>query len=39
MSISEIADVTGFEDSNYFSRMFRQFTGNSPRDYRKISRI
>jgi AraC-like DNA-binding protein/quercetin dioxygenase-like cupin family protein len=39
MSISEIADITGFEDSNYFSRMFRQFTGNSPRDYRKISRI
>lgn len=39
MSVSEIADATGFEDSNYFSRMFRQFTGSSPRDYRKISRI
>ena len=35
LSISEIAFDTGFMDSNYFSRRFRQETGKSPRDYRK----
>jgi AraC-like DNA-binding protein len=31
--IDEIAAQCGFEDSNYFSRVFRQHTGASPRDY------
>ena len=35
LSISQIAFDTGFTDSNYFSRRFRQETGKSPRDYRK----
>lgn len=35
LNISEIAGRAGFEDSNYFSRMFRQFMGCSPREYRK----
>lgn len=36
MSISEIAMACGFDDSNYFTRIFRQQTGCSPREYRKL---
>ncbi len=35
MSIGEISDQTGFTDSDYFSRTFRKFTGQTPREYRK----
>ena len=34
-SIAEIAEETGFSDSNYFSKRFRNFYGVSPREYRK----
>jgi len=34
-SISEIAFAVGFEDSNYFSRQFRQTMHTSPREYRR----
>jgi AraC-like DNA-binding protein len=34
LTISEIASAVGFEDSNYFSRLFRQVIGQSPRQYR-----
>lgn len=34
LGISEVAWQSGFEDSNYFSRQFRQITGVAPRDYR-----
>ncbi|HSI86306.1 MAG: helix-turn-helix domain-containing protein [Candidatus Methylacidiphilales bacterium] len=33
--IAEVAQSCGFEDSNYFTRCFRQKTGQSPREYRK----
>ena len=33
-SISQIAELCGFEDSNYFSRQFKKVTGRSPREYR-----
>jgi len=33
--IGEAASLTGFEDEKYFSRMFRRFTGCSPREYQK----
>ena len=33
-SISEIALESGFTDSNYFARKFRQVTGCSPREFR-----
>ncbi|MBN2642425.1 MAG: helix-turn-helix domain-containing protein [Victivallales bacterium] len=34
-SITEIASAVGFEDSNYFSKMFRRKYGVPPRTYRK----
>lgn len=33
-SISEIAELTGIGNANYFSRIFRQYCGVSPREYR-----
>lgn len=30
MSIKEVAAAVGFEDQNYFSRMFRKYTGAAP---------
>lgn len=33
-SISEIALESGFTDSNYFARKFREITGRSPREFR-----
>ncbi len=35
LNITEIAYKTGFNDSNYFSRQFRNAKGISPRDFRK----
>ena len=34
-SITYISDVSGFNDTNYFSRIFRKKIGLTPRDYRK----
>ncbi len=34
-NITGIAYDVGFNDSNYFSRMFRKFTGFSPSEYKK----
>lgn len=34
LAISNIADITGFADSNYFSRVFKKFAGKTPREYR-----
>ena len=38
-SIAEIAYAVGFQDSNYFSRSFKQHHGMSPREFRDVSRI
>jgi AraC-like DNA-binding protein len=38
-SISEVAYAVGFQDSNYFSRAFRQHHGMSPREFRDMARI
>jgi len=38
-SISEVAYAVGFQDSNYFSRAFKQHHGMSPREFRDMSRI
>ncbi len=34
-SITEIASQVGFDDPGYFTRIFRQHTGVTPREYRK----
>ena len=33
-SITETALCCGFSDAGYYSRMFKRYTGMSPRDYR-----
>ncbi len=38
MPISEISEKCGFNDSNYFTIVFRKVTGKSPTKYRKIMR-
>ncbi len=35
LNITEIAAMSGFSDSNYFSTVFRQITGTTPRTYRQ----
>jgi YesN/AraC family two-component response regulator len=37
-TITQIATRVGFNDSAYFSRVFRKHTGQSPMDYRKLPR-
>jgi AraC-like DNA-binding protein/mannose-6-phosphate isomerase-like protein (cupin superfamily) len=37
-SITDVAMNVGFDDSNYFSRKFRDVMGVSPRDYKKLYR-
>lgn len=37
LSISEIAEKVGFDDPNYFSRVFRSIAGMTPSEYRKGS--
>lgn len=38
LTVMEIADRCGFNDSNYFSTVFRQTMGLTPYQYRKMSR-
>lgn len=35
LSIEEIGEILGFNSATYFRRIFRDFTGKSPREYRK----
>jgi len=35
MSICRISEQLGFENPQYFARVFRKLTGNTPRDFRK----
>ncbi len=38
LPISAVADAVGISDYNYFSKVFRSFTGITPSGYRKLSR-
>ncbi len=37
-SISEVASMCGFEDSLYFSRIFKKITGMTPKEYQKTQK-
>lgn len=37
MSVTEIALQAGFEDANYFTRLFKRITGHTPTEYRAIA--
>jgi two-component system response regulator YesN len=34
--MADIAEQTGFDNSSYFTTVFKQATGLSPREYRKL---
>ncbi|HAG97003.1 MAG: AraC family transcriptional regulator [Pseudomonadales bacterium] len=36
--VSRVAQALGYDDPQYFSRLFRKVTGLSPRDYRKLDK-
>lgn len=36
LTVNEIAEITGFNDAFYFSRVFHKMTGVTPTDYRKL---
>ena len=38
MKVYEVAKQVGYQDSKYFSRVFRQVTGQKPDEYRKTKR-
>ncbi len=37
LSVDEIASAVGYENTSFFHRLFRRYTGKSPREYRKDS--
>lgn len=39
LNISEISENVGFQDSLYFSRLFRKHMGISPTEYRHVNRL
>lgn len=38
MKIYEIAGAVGWEDTAYFSRVFKKYTGYSPKEYERLYR-
>ena len=38
MRLSEISDMCGYNDSRYFSRVFKAETGYSPSEYKEKKR-
>ena len=35
IKVREIADMVGYQDCSYFNRLFKQYTGKTPNEYRK----
>ncbi|SDO23698.1 two component transcriptional regulator, AraC family [Paenibacillus sp. yr247] len=38
LSISQVAEITGFNSQHYFSTLFRKMVGITPRDYREVGK-
>ena len=38
VSVSDAAELVGYRDLKYFSRLFKKTTGISPSDYKKLYR-
>ena len=38
MKIKDIANGVGYEDSLYFSKVFKKVTGTSPKEYARLSK-
>lgn len=38
VSVSDVAELVGYKDLKYFSRLFKKVTGISPSDYKKLYR-
>ncbi len=38
MSVAEIAEEVGYENINYFGRLFKEITGLCPKQYRRLHR-
>jgi two-component system response regulator YesN len=36
MKITEVSGTIGYDLPNYFAKLFKQSTGLSPKDYRKL---
>lgn len=39
LTIQEIALKSGFQDSNYFSRLFKKYINSSPTEYRRLKKV
>ena len=38
LSVQDVAELVGYRDLKYFSRLFKKTTGVSPSDYKKLYR-
>jgi YesN/AraC family two-component response regulator len=39
LSIQDVADKTGFINANYFSKIFKEKTGTTPRSFRNRKKV
>ena len=38
LSVQDVAEMVGYQDLKYFSKLFKRITGVSPSDYKKLYR-
>jgi two-component system, response regulator YesN len=39
MKISQVAEMVGYPDMKYFSKVFKKTTGCTPQEYRKTQKL